>query len=287
MANNEIKNFGILGNPLEHSLSPLMHVAAFKAAGMKNYNYTLLPTQAGRLMLAVDGLKGLEFRGANVTIPHKTAIIKYLDALDTDARVIGAVNTIVNDGGMLTGYNTDVTGFLKALVKAEFMPEDSRAVILGAGGAARAVLWGLCKRKAGYIMIGARRGEQAKALAEDFKSEVEVDGVDWTSEEFKENLQTADILINTTPLGMYPKVDEMPPIDLKLLPEGALVYDIIYNPAKTKLLKTAEELGYPTLNGLTMFLFQGEETFRLFTDQLPDLDVMEKVVKQELENFDE
>ncbi|MBO4401152.1 MAG: shikimate dehydrogenase [Selenomonadaceae bacterium] len=281
MASNEIKNFGILGWPVGHSLSPKMHMAAFKAAGYDNYNYIAIPVQSGRLMLAVDGLKGLNFRGANVTIPHKTMIMKYLDAIDADALIIGAVNTIVNDGGIMTGYNTDVSGFLAALAEAEFMPDDCNAVILGAGGAARAVLWGLCKRKAASVTIGVRNPLKARPLADDFSIYGSIEVMDWTSDEFKEVLQAADMLINTTPLGMYPKVDEMPPIDLKLLPEGALVYDIVYNPAKTKFLQTAESLGYPTLNGLSMLLLQGKESYRLFTGELPDLDVMRNVLEQE------
>lgn len=283
MASNEIKNFGIIGWPIGHSLSPKMYAAAFKAAGFPNYEYIAMPIQIGRLMLAVDGIKGLDFRGFNVTLPHKTAIMKHLDATDSDAMMIGAVNTVVNDGGMLTGYNTDVTGFLASLSEANFMPEDCNAVILGAGGAARAVLWGLCKRKVGFVTIGARNEQKAKLLADDFNRYGNVLGTDWTTEEFQEILQTADVLINTTPLGMYPNVDEMPPVDLKLLPEGALVYDIVYNPAKTKFLKTAEELGFPTMNGLTMLLLQGQEAYRLFTGELPDLDIMQRVLKQELQ----
>ncbi len=282
LPSKEIKNFGILGFPIGHSLSPKMYMAAFAAAGLENYTYIALPIQKGKLMLAADGLKGLDFRGANVTIPHKTAIMKFIDATDSDALIIGAVNTIVNDGGMLTGYNTDVTGFLAALAEAQFMPDDCNAVILGAGGAARAVLWGLCKRKAAYITIGVRNPQKAKQLADDFSLYGNIEVMDWLSDEFKEVLQTADILINTTPLGMFPNVDEMPPVDLKLLPEGALVYDIVYNPAQTKLLKTAESLGYPTLNGLSMLLLQGQESYRLFTGELPDLEVMKKVIEQEL-----
>jgi shikimate dehydrogenase len=208
--------------------------------------------------------------------------MKFLDAVDSDAMIIGAVNTLVNDGGMITGYNTDVTGFLKSLANAKFMPEDCNAVILGAGGAARAILWGLCKRRAGYITVGVRNPQKAKTLENDFGVYGSIEVLDWNSEAFKETLQTADILINTTPLGMYPAVDEMPPVDLKLLPEGALVYDIVYNPARTKFLQTAESLGYPTLNGLDMLLLQGEESYRLFTGEMPDLDIMRKILEDEL-----
>ena len=280
MASLEIKNFGILGYPVEHSLSPQIYAAAFKAAGLRNYNYIPLPIQPGKLMLAVEGIKGMNFRGVNVTIPHKTTILKYLDAIDSDALGIGAVNTVVNDGGMLTGYNTDVAGFLAALSEAHFLPEDCNAVILGAGGAARAILWGLCKRKAEFITIGARNPQKADALAKDFMPYGSVEGLDWNSEQFTNAMQTADILINTTPLGMFPNVDEMPPVDLKLLPEGALVYDIVYNPVETKLLRTAAELGYPTLNGMSMLLLQGKESYRLYTGTVPDMKVMTKTLEK-------
>ena len=283
MVSLEIKNFGILGYPVGHSLSPQIYAAAFKAAGLKNYRYIPIPIPPGKLMLAVEGLKGLNFRGVNVTIPHKTTILRYLDAIDADAMIIGAVNTVVNDGGMLTGYNTDVSGFLAALTEANFMPEDSNAVILGAGGAARAVLWGLCKRKAEFVTIGARNEQKADALAKDFLQYGSVEGLNWHSDRFKEILQTADIVINTTPLGMFPEVDDMPPVDLKLLPEGALVYDIIYNPVETKLLRTARELGYPTLNGMSMLLLQGKEAYRLYTGTAPDMKVMTKTIEKFLQ----
>ena len=274
MVSSEVKNFGIIGYPVGHSLSPQVYKAAFEAEGLLNYNYIPLQVHAAKLYFAVEGLKALDFRGFNVTIPHKTNILKYLDAIDSDAMIIGAVNTVVNDGGMLTGYNTDVAGFLASLAEANFLPCDCHAVVLGAGGAARAILWSLCKKRAEHITIGARNPQKAQSLANDFLSYGNVEGLDWSSEEFKELMQEADILINTTPLGMFPNVDDMPPVDLKLLPEGALVYDIVYNPAETKLLRTAKELGYPTLNGMSMLLLQGKESYRLYTGQLPDMEVM-------------
>lgn len=282
MGSSEIKNFGILGYPVGHSLSPHIHKVAFEAAGFSNYSYILLPTQVGKLYFAIEGLKGLNFRGANVTIPLKTMVLNFLDGIDADAMIIGAVNTIVNDGGILTGYNTDVAGFLASLKEANFLPEGCNAVILGAGGAARAVLWGLCKKRAGFITIGARNQQKAQKLATDFLNYGQVEGLDWNSDEFKEMLQSADILINTTPLGMFPNVDDMPPIDLKLLPEGVLIYDIVYNPAETKLLRTAKEMGFPTLNGVSMLLLQGKESYRLFTGELPDMEVMAKTLNEML-----
>ncbi|MBR6712800.1 MAG: shikimate dehydrogenase [Selenomonadaceae bacterium] len=280
MTSSEIKNFGIIGYPVGHSLSPQMYKAAFEAAGFPNYNYIPLQIHSAKLYFAVEGFKSLDFRGFNVTIPHKTNILKYLDAIDSDAMVIGAVNTVVNDGGMLTGYNTDVAGFLAALAEANFLPEDCHAVMLGAGGAARAVLWGLCKKRAEFITIGARNPQKADALAKDFLNYGHVEGFDWNSDEFKDLMQSADILINTTPLGMFPEVNDMPPVDLKLLPEGALVYDIIYNPVETKLLRIAKELGYPTLDGASMLLLQAQEAYRLYTGQLPDMQVMTETLNK-------
>ena len=280
MTSSEIKNFGIIGYPVGHSLSPQMYKAAFEAAGFPNYNYIPLQIHSAKLYFAVEGFKSLDFRGFNVTIPHKTNILKYLDAIDSDAMVIGAVNTVVNDGGMLTGYNTDVAGFLAALAEANFLPEDCHAVMLGAGGAARAVLWGLCKKRAEFITIGARNPQKADALAKDFLNYGHVEGFDWNSDEFKDLMQSADILINTTPLCMFPEVNDMPPVDLKLLPEGALVYDIIYNPVETKLLRIAKELGYPTLDGASMLLLQAQEAYRLYTGQLPDMQVMTETLNK-------
>ena len=275
------KNLGIIGYPIDHTLSPVMQTAALKAAGL-GYSYIALSIQKGRLIFAVDGLRALDFRGVNVTIPHKSIIIPMLDALDADAKAIGAVNTVVNDGGRLTGYNTDVTGFLKALSEVNFMPEDCNATVLGAGGSARAVIWGLCKRNAARIAIGVRNPDKYKSIIEDFEIFEDIRIYNWESEEFKEQLQQSDLLVNTTPLGMMPDIDAMPPIDISLLPEGALVYDIIYTPAKTKFLKTAEELGYPILNGETMLLYQGVEAFRLFTNETPDEQVMLQALKEAL-----
>ena len=275
------KNLGIIGYPIGHTLSPVMQMAAIKAADL-DYSYIAIPVQQGKLIPAVEGLRSLGFRGWNVTIPLKSLITNTLDSLDADAKMIGAVNTVVNDGGRLTGYNTDVNGFLAALSEVQFMPDECNAVVLGAGGAARAVIWGLCKRNAGHIAVGVRNPEKYKAIIEDFKVFDEIDIFHWESEEFKDQMQQADILINTTPLGMMPDIDEMPPVDVSLLPEGALVYDIIYTPAKTKFLAKAEELGYPILNGMTMLLYQGVEAFRLFTGVEPDEKVMLEALKDAL-----
>ena len=257
-----------------------MQAAAMQAAGL-DYSYIAIPVPPGRLVPALEGLRALYFRGWNVTLPHKSAIIQFLDAIDPDARLIGAVNTVVNDGGAITGYNTDALGFSMSLVDAGFILDDCRAVVLGAGGAARAVTWALCKRRAN-IAIGVRNPSKAVVLAKDFEKFAAIDVFDWTSDEFKEMIECADIIINTTPLGMSPNVDEMPPVDLSLLPDGALVYDLIYSPVKTKFLLKAEELGYPTLNGEAMLAHQGAESFRLFTGVETDAKIMLNALRKVL-----
>lgn len=255
-----------------------MQAAALEAAGL-DYSYIALSVPPGRLVPALDGLRALYFRGWNVTIPHKSAIIQFLDSIDPDAKLIGAVNTVVNDGGCLTGYNTDCYGFHMSLVNAGFTVDECRAVILGAGGAARAVVWALCKRRASAVTIGARNPKKAAVLADDFAHFANIDVFDWRSDEFNAKLAAADILINTTPLGMSPNVDAIPPIDLSLLKKGALVVDIIYNPPQTKLLALAEKLGYRTLNGEAMLAYQGVESFRLFTGVETEAEIMIKAVR--------
>ena len=281
MLSAKTKNLGIIGYPIGHTLSPIMQEAALEAAGL-DYSYIALLVPPGRLVPALEGLRALYFRGWNVTIPHKSTIMQFLDAIDPDAKLIGAVNTVVNDGGAITGYNTDVIGFLMSLAAANFNLKGRRAVMLGAGGAARAVTWALCKRRSASITIGVRNPSKAMALANDFANYASIDVYDWGSEEFKAQLGEADILINTTPLGMSPKVDEMPPIELERLWEGALVYDLVYSPSKTKLLLKAEELGHPIINGEAMLAYQGAESFRLFTGVETDAQIMLNAVRQAL-----
>jgi shikimate dehydrogenase len=155
MLTGTTKNLGVMGWPIAHSLSPVLQNAAIAKAGL-DYVYTSLPVRPEQLAAAVTGLKALQFRGWNVTIPHKSAIMPLLDAIDEDARIIGAVNTVVNDGGKLTGYNTDVIGFIQALLDRGFDPAGKEVVLLGAGGAARAVVWGLIKAGTKVIHIGVR-----------------------------------------------------------------------------------------------------------------------------------
>ena len=248
MSSSEIKNFGIIGWPVGHSLSPQMYMAAFKAAGFTNYNYTLLPTQTGKLYFAVEGLKGLNFRGVNVTIPHKSTIMQYLDAVDSDAMIIGAVNTVVNDGGILTGYNTDWSGFLSALrpLLERHIPIE-QALVLGTGGAARAVTYALHH-------IGIH------AVAVSRKSDKGLTYSDLTAD----TIQAHRLIVNCTPLGMSPHTQACPDLPYDAIGTEHILFDCIYNPAETLFLSQGRQQGATTLNGMTMLEQQAEQAWQLF-----------------------
>lgn len=273
------KNLGIFGYPVEHSLSPIIQNAALEKAGL-DYAYIAMPIAADDLETAVNGLKAMNFRGVNVTIPHKQNIMQYLDEINEDAKIIGAVNTVVNDNGHLTGYNTDVIGFIDALKNKGFVINGKEAVMLGAGGAARAVVWGLIKEKISKLSIGVRNTAKVQPLVDYFKDYIKIELFDWNDKGFKSALKNADLLINTTPLGMTPKVDAMPPVDFELISPNTFVYDIIYTPAETLFLKTAREHGCQTLNGEGMLVGQGAASFKLWTGADADIELMTEKLRQ-------
>lgn len=281
------KNLGVMGWPIAHSLSPILQNAALEQAGI-DYVYIAVPVRKADLGAAVRGLSALNFTGWNVTIPHKSAIIAHLDAIDADAKAIGAVNTVQNKDGKLTGYNTDVEGFLQSLFLAGFDPKGKRTVILGAGGAARAVCYGLLKQGAAEVVIAVRNHEKGQAFldsfavfAKDFSVKIQV--VDFECAAFRSAEKEADLVVNTTPLGMTPNVGEMPPVDFDLLKEDAFCYDIIYTPAKTKFLEEAAGRGHRILNGEMMLVLQGAAAFRRWTGEEPDILLMQSALHEALE----
>ena len=227
-------------------------------------------------------------RGWNVTIPHKQAIMNYLDEIDEDAAAIGAVNTVVNDGGVLKGYNTDVLGFLGGLRDAGFDPAEKEVVMLGAGGAARAALWGLMKSHAMQVTLAVRHPEKAEALIDDFAERASMLGtrlkaIHWSAMDFEGAFSHADLVVNVTPLGMMPAVDNKPPVDWRSAKPGAFAYDVIYTPSETRFLHEAAALGHPTLNGEDMLVLQGAAAFRLWFGKEADTGVMKTVLREQLE----
>lgn len=266
---------GILGYPVGHSLSPVMHNAAFKKNQM-DYVYIPLPTAPADLRAAVSALKAWNFRGANVTIPHKVAVMEYLDEIAEDARMIGAVNTITIRDGRAIGSNTDGIGFIASLRKADAAPEGGRAVLLGAGGAARAVVWGLLQHGIEKITILVRNVKKGLAFAKRFASHGDIKVYAFGDTEAKEALRTCTLLVNTTPLGMAPNLDAMPEVDWTDVAENAVVYDLIYTPLITRFLREARERGHRTINGKDMLIEQGAESFFQWTGIEPHRPSMEE-----------
>lgn len=271
------KNLGVIGYPIKHSLSPVIQNTAIQEAGI-DYAYIAMPIAPEDLEKAVIGLKALNFTGFNVTIPHKVNIMQYLDEIDEMANLIGAVNTVHIKDGKLYGYNTDAIGFINPLVKEDVEIKDKTAVILGAGGACRAVVCGLIKQEIKNIILAVRNPAKAQLLANDFKDLVDIKVCDWHSEEIKQYLAQADLLVNTTPLGMEGNIDSKPPVDWESVKKSAFVYDIVYIPAETKFLQEAKEYGHKILNGERMLAEQGAATLHLWTDKDINVDIMVKTL---------
>jgi len=257
---------GVIGDPIEHSMSPAMHNAAFEKIGL-NYLYVPFRVKKEGLGKAIAGMRALNIRGLNVTIPHKVTVIPFLDELDPLAQRIGAVNTIVNDDGALTGYNTDATGFLQALLERRIEPRGKNVVVLGAGGASRAISFILAERGAHLVILNRLleldwAEELASRISQVFKKEVKA--LELNGENLAKVLEKADILVNATSVGMSPNIDETP-VSPNLLKPSLIVFDIVYNPIKTRLLREAKAAGAETISGVDMLVWQGALAFELWT----------------------
>ncbi len=281
MIDGKTQLMGIIGRPVSHSYSPAMHNAAAAALGL-NWRYVPLPVPPERLGDALRGLVALGFRGVNVTVPYKEAVLPYLDAIYPAAQVIGAVNTIVVGDGRLTGFNTDWSGFLADLESHQLALYGRDCLVLGAGGSARAVVYALLWR-GGRVTVLARREEQARQLAADLATAFP-DASPPLAGSLDDAAATAahldaPILINTTPLGMAgANVGESPWPDRVTFPVGAFVYDLIYNPAQTRLMAQAQASGRRSANGLGMLVRQAAEAFEVITGHSPDPDVMRRAI---------
>lgn len=268
---------GLIGDPVEHSMSPAMHNAAFRQMGL-DYLYAAFRVEAADVEKAIAGMRALNLRGLNVTIPHKVAVLSLVDKLDPLAEKIEAVNTIVNDDGVLTGYNTDATGFLQPLLENGIEPQGKNVVILGAGGASRAVSFILADRGASLVILNRKEEldwaeELAGRISQNFKKPVPA--LELTDENLKGQLDKADILVNVTSVGMSPNTDNTL-VNRELLRPGLIVYDIVYNPVKTKLLREAEAAGARIIGGIDMLAWQGAIAFELWTGQKAPLKLMKE-----------
>jgi len=272
---------GIIGDPVKHSLSPLMHNAAFRYLNL-DYVYVPFEVKKSNLEEAIFGARSLNIKGLNVTIPHKTEVIKYIDSLDTSARLIGAVNTIKFDDKTSMGYNTDGVGAIKAIEEV-MKVKNKKIVILGAGGAARAVSFQMLLKDVKMLVIANRTQKNGLKLKEDLLESIDGNvkciGLD---DELKDDLRDAHILINTTPIGMYPNVNQESLVKSEMMHEDLLVNDLVYNPHKTSLLKEADKAGLRTISGIKMLIYQGIESFKIWTGVTPPFHIFEKALMEEL-----
>lgn len=280
--NAQTKLCGLLGNPVEHSLSPAIHNAAFEKLGL---NFVYLAFRVEDIAGAIRGIRALgNVRGFSVTIPHKVAVIPHLDEVEATARHIGSVNTIVVEKGKLTGYNTDATGALRALREGGVRLEGQKVLMLGSGGAARAIAFALAADPAGtgiagLTILGIEEPER-RGLIRDLRARTPLPVEDGpiSEETLRRGIKASAILIHCTPVGMHPKVEE------SCVPTGVLsphltVMDIVYNPLETRLLREARAAGCRTIRGLEMFLHQATAQFELWTQQAAPADVMRAVLE--------
>lgn len=270
---------GVIGNPVGHSLSPAIHNAAFRKLGL---NFVYLAWRVETIGDAIKGLRALgNFRGASVTIPHKVAAVPFLDHVEMMAQRIGAINTIVAEQGELTGYNTDATGALRALKEGEVQLKGRRIVVLGSGGAARAIAFALAGDSGAdkLTLLGVDDRERIN-LAQDIRFQATLTVEDFHLDEavLRRVLPDTDVLIHCTPVGMSPKADTTC-IPASLLHAGLSVMDIVYNPLETRLLKDAKRAGCRTIPGLEMFLNQAVTQFEFWTNRPAPVDVMRTVLE--------
>ncbi|WP_238392353.1 shikimate dehydrogenase [Paenibacillus antri] len=272
--------YGVFGDPVRHSRSPIMLGRAFAETGT-NAAYVAFHVKPEALGDAVRGVRSLGLRGVNVTVPHKVEVMQYLDEIDETARVIGAVNTIVNRDGRLVGYNTDGIGYVRSLKEETGRSlRGARILLLGAGGASRGVGYALAKEEPARLIVANRTEGKASELARELGAVADTQGIGW--EGIDHIIGNVDIIINTTPIGMHPNTDATP-IDPASIRSGTVVSDLIYNPLKTKLLVEAEAAGLVVHGGLGMFVYQGAYAFEYWTGLPAPVAAMREAV---LETFE-
>jgi shikimate dehydrogenase len=273
----------VIGDPVKHSLSPCIHNAAFQHLKL-DYVYVAFEVARGDIEAAVQGIKSLGIYGINVTMPHKVGIIKHLDELNESAKTVGAVNTILNKEGKLIGYNTDGEGALKALTAEHQNPTGKKVVILGAGGASRSVSHSLAPLAREMMILNQtvdfeKAEDLAKELTAKFGSKIRYGKL--SEGNLKRELENADLFVNATPLGMHPNENETP-VNHGLLHPDIAIFDLVYYPNETRLLREAKAVGAPTIEGLSMLVHQGAVSFEIWTGKKPPVDVMMKAAREQL-----
>ena len=267
------KSFAVIGDPIDHSLSPNIHSAAFRELDL-DCSYIAFRIPKGELAEGLEGLKKIKIDGFNVTIPHKIEMMKYLDRIDESCSVIGAVNTIANKEGVFKGYNTDMDGFLEPFKKKGLNIANTKVLLLGAGGAARAIVAGFAKEKAGNITIANRTLDNAKSLSE-FSKKVGLNSNAIKIEDVNDSAKDYDIIVNATSVGLR---NEPSPISLDGINEKTIVYDIVYMPMNTDFIKRGKDNGSIVIFGYEMLLGQAVRSFEIWHDMEAPYNAMKKAL---------
>ncbi|MFB2838660.1 shikimate dehydrogenase [Floridanema evergladense] len=284
MITGKTKLLGVIGDPIEHSLSPVMHNAAIAELQL-DYVYLPFPIKSENLSAAISGFTAIGLTGFNVTIPHKQTIIHLLTEVSPIAKEIGAVNTVWRTEIGWNGTNTDVEGFLAPLKNYKQNWHQTTALILGYGGAARAVVAGCVQLNCGKIQVLGRDSQKLKAFQDSWHSQLGVNLSVHSWQELPDLIAESNLLINTTPVGMYPRVDESP-VSAELmakLPEKAIAYDLIYTPNPTKFLQLAKQQGADAIDGLEMLIQQGAAALQIWLKQQAPVEVMRQSLRQYLQ----
>ncbi|MBK7104553.1 MAG: shikimate dehydrogenase [Ignavibacteriae bacterium] len=279
------KIVGIIGHPIKHSLSPMMHNLCFHSQKL-NYVYLPFDVPTSNLKGALKALNMLGIRGLNVTLPHKEKIMQFMDHVSEEASIVGAVNTIVSEGNQLFGYNTDINGIVETLMPYKEKLAKSVVTIIGAGGAARSVIFSLIRHfKVEKINIINRTEERSEAMKDYFKDKMHFDAIyshELMAKENTEVYQSSNLIINTTSIGLFPNIDDTPTDIAESFNSSQIVFDLIYNPIRTKFLQIAESQNATILDGLKMFVIQGAKSFELWTGAEMEYDFVYNELKKNL-----
>ena len=282
-----MNRFGVIGHPIAHSLSPLLHNTAFSLLGL-DCSYEAFDIEPSSLGAGIREFKGLGFLGLNVTIPHKEAIVEFVDEQSDESKAAGAVNTVIFDGDRIRGDNTDVYGVAASLENYRSQIQQQMAVVIGAGGSARAIVYALCDRFApAEIVIANRSEERAKELIADLKphaKQTSLRSISLPSAKLDGVVEQATAVINATSVGMYPAVNESPIGDQARFHQGQIVMDLIYTPLETRFLNQASRCGARTISGLEMFLHQGARSFEIWLGRQMPVEQLRPVILNELKS---
>jgi shikimate dehydrogenase len=273
--------FGVIGNPIEHTLSPIIHNAAFEALEL-DFAFLAFKVQAADLGDALSGMRALNIHGLNVTMPHKNTVIKYLDEVDPGVKTIASVNTILNKDGKLLGFNTDGVGALSALEQNGVEVSGKKILLLGAGGAAKAIAYIISQEAAELVILNRtlnQATEIANILKQKFNKKINVDTLSPSA--IRDNLANADVLINATSIGMKPNANQTL-VEPQLLKSDLAVMDIVYDPLETKLARDAKAAGAKVVSGVEMLIYQGAASFEIWTACNAPVEVMRKAALSHL-----